>query len=208
MGLRRRLGAGLLSLVGTALVFALVLSMNGGELRKATQDEAGAVRFSPPPPPVKPPAPPRSRPKAARKAPSNAPPAPVVGASLAGLDLGLESFGPGGAEEASSLLGDLKDVVMSTEAVDSLPEVQSRVQPVYPDRARKKGVSGSVQLSLLVGVDGAVRDAKVLQSSPPEIFDAAALEAVRQWRFSPALYEGRPVPIRVTQTLRFGFEGG
>ena len=208
MGLRRQLGAALFSLVGTGFVFALVLSMNGGELRKSAKDEAGAVSFSPPPPQKKPPTPPKSRPKPARKAPSNAPPAPVVGASLAGLDLGLESFGPGSADEASSLLGDLKDVVMSTEAVDSLPEVQSRVQPVYPDRARKKGVSGSVQLSLLVGVDGAVRDAKVLQSSPPDTFDAAALDAVRQWRFSPALYEGRPVPIRVTQTLRFGFEGG
>lgn len=208
MGLRRTLGAALFSLGGTAVVFALVLSMNGGELRKKEGEAAGAVRFSPPPPPPKPPTPPKSRPKAARKAPSNAPPAPVVGASLAGLDLGLEAFGPGGADEAASLLGDLQDVVMSTEAVDSLPEVQSRVQPVYPDRARKKGVSGSVQLSLLVGVDGAVRDAKVLQSSPPEIFDMAALDAVRQWRFSPAMYEGRPVPIRVTQTLRFGFEGG
>ncbi len=207
MTLRDQLGAVVISVVGTSFVLGLVLAMNGGELSRDASSSAGTVSFTVPPPPKKPPAQRRPKPKPQRRTPSAAPPAPMVGASLSGLDLGLEAFGLGGADESRSLLGDLKDVVMSTEAVDSLPEAQRRVQPTYPERARKKGISGSVQLSLLVGVDGAVRDARVLQGDPPGVFDQAALEAVRQWRFQPAMYEGRPVSIRVTQTLRFGFEG-
>lgn len=203
----RHLGAGLVSLAGTALVVGLVLGMNG--VGSSTEEAAGekAVSFELPPPPKKKKPKPQRRKKAEPKKRSRTPPpAPAVGASLAGLDLGLEAFMVGGADEADALIGSLEDVVMTSESVDELPRPQRQVAPEFPERARRQGLSGSVTLSLLVGVDGVVRDVKVLEANPPGVFDQPATAAVRQWRFQPASYEGRPVAIRVTQTLRFGFE--
>lgn len=202
----RHLGAALVSIAGTALVVGLVLGMNGAGPSKDDAVGENAVSFEIPPPPKKKPKPQRRKKPKPKKRSRTPPPAPAVGASLAGLDLGLEAFMVGGADEADALLGSLEDVVMTSESVDELPRPQRQVPPEYPERARRQGLSGSVTLSLLVGVDGVVRDVKVLEASPAGVFDQPATAAVRQWRFQPATYEGRPVAIRVTQTLRFGFE--
>ena len=209
-GLRARAATGLcalgIGLAGTAFVVGLVLGMNGSRPTRPDGDGAGAVSFAvPPPPPRKPPARKKARPKPKRSA-RQPPPAPVVGAHLSGLDLGLDAFAMAGDDEARALLGELDDVVMTSESVDSLPRPSRQVAPDYPERARRQGLSGSVELRLMVGVDGAVREVEVLSAQPPGVFDQAAVAAVRQWRFQPATYEGRPVAIRVTQTLRFGFD--
>ena len=52
-----------------------------------------------------------------------------------------------------------------------------------------------------IGPDGAVKDAKVLRSIP--LLDQAALDAVRQWQFTPTLLNGVPVPVIMTVTVQF-----
>ena len=53
----------------------------------------------------------------------------------------------------------------------------------------------------VIGEDGGVRDVRVLRSIP--LLDAAAVEAVRQWGFTPTLLNGEPVPVVMTITVAF-----
>lgn len=64
--------------------------------------------------------------------------------------------------------------------------------PRYPADAARQGVSGSVLLKILVGTDGKAKDVLVEKSLPAGVFDAASMEAVRRWTFSPALKDGKP----------------
>ena len=75
------------------------------------------------------------------------------------------------------------------------------VRPVYPPIAQSARVRGMVIAEILVGTDGTVQDAKILRSIP--LLDQAALDAVRQWRFTPTLLNGVPVPIMMTATVEF-----
>jgi TonB family protein len=72
------------------------------------------------------------------------------------------------------------------------------VPPAYPDAARKARVMGVVILEITVQPDGTVTNARVLRSIP--LLDAAALEAVRQWRYEPT---GLPNAANLTVTVNF-----
>ena len=78
------------------------------------------------------------------------------------------------------------------------------VRPVYPDEALQARITGVVILEAIIGVDGSVTDAKVLQSIP--ILDAAAVDAVKQWRFEPTHLNGVPVPVLMTVTVSFNLK--
>ena len=81
------------------------------------------------------------------------------------------------------------------------PQRVRDVPPVYPQLAREAGVQGTVILETVIGVDGTVQDVKVLRSIP--LLDAAAVDAVRQWRFTPTLLNGEPVAVVMTVTVTF-----
>jgi len=76
-----------------------------------------------------------------------------------------------------------------------------KVNPVYPPDARDARVQGVVILEAIVGADGRVSDARILRSIP--LLDQAALDAVRQWEYTPTLLNGAPVPIVMTVTVQF-----
>ena len=82
------------------------------------------------------------------------------------------------------------------------PPVRIRdVSPVYPETARLARVEGLVVIEAVIGPAGDVQDAKVLRSTP--LLDEAALAAVRQWRYTPSLLNGVPVPVIMTVTVNF-----
>ena len=81
------------------------------------------------------------------------------------------------------------------------PQKIHHVAPNYPAIAQAARVSGVVILDALIADDGSVRDVKVIRSVP--LLDASALEAVRQWRFTPTLLNGVPVQVIMTVTVRF-----
>lgn len=86
----------------------------------------------------------------------------------------------------------------------SAPQKLTHVNPIYPSIALAARKEGLVILEALIGEDGAVRNVRVLRSAP--LFDEAALTAVRQWRFSPTLLNGEPVPLVMTVTVGFTLE--
>ena len=75
------------------------------------------------------------------------------------------------------------------------------VKPVYPAIAQSARVTGVVTIDATIGQDGKVMDAKVVRSIP--LLDQAALDAVRQWEYTPSLLNGVPVPVLVTVTINF-----
>jgi protein TonB len=76
---------------------------------------------------------------------------------------------------------------------------------VYPPEALAAKVSGVVILEALIAADGRVSDAKVLRSVP--LLDQAAVDAVRQWAYTPTLLNGVPVPVIMTVTVTFSLAG-
>jgi len=83
----------------------------------------------------------------------------------------------------------------------SRPERVRYAAPVYPPLARIARVEGTVILEAILGADGVVREVRVLRSIP--LLDEAAVQAVRQWQFTPTLLNGEPVPVVFTVTVVF-----
>jgi protein TonB len=81
------------------------------------------------------------------------------------------------------------------------PTLLRRVNPLYPPEARAARVQGVVILEAVIGVDGRVCDARILRSIP--LLDQAAIDAVRQWEYTPTLLNGAPVPVIMTVTVQF-----
>lgn len=75
------------------------------------------------------------------------------------------------------------------------------VAPVYPQMAMQARVEGIVIISATIDVNGAVVDTAVLGGRP--LLVPAALDAVRQWRFTPTMLNGEPVPVVMTVTVNF-----
>jgi protein TonB len=73
--------------------------------------------------------------------------------------------------------------------------------PAYPAIARSAHVQGVVILEAVLDAGGRVSDVRVLRSIP--LLDQAAIDAVRQWRYTPTLLNGRAVPVIITVTVNF-----
>jgi len=78
-----------------------------------------------------------------------------------------------------------------------------RIPPQYPRDAARGGISGWVQLEVLVNADGSVRSARVVDSKPRGIFEASAVQAVMRWKFKPKIENGKPVEQRGSQKIEF-----
>jgi protein TonB len=81
------------------------------------------------------------------------------------------------------------------------PTKTKHVNPQYPTIAQSARVQGVVIIEAIIGPNGKVQDAKVLRSIP--LLDQAALEAVKQWEFTPTLLNNNPVPVIMTVTVQF-----
>jgi protein TonB len=80
--------------------------------------------------------------------------------------------------------------------------VLTRVEPAYPDLARRAGIEGTVELEVAIDAAGKVTDVEVVRGLPLGMSDAAA-DAVRRWTFRPARTASGPVASRKTIRVRF-----
>ncbi len=76
-----------------------------------------------------------------------------------------------------------------------------KVEPIYPELARRIHLSGIVILDVTVDEEGNVADVRVLRGHP--LLDGEAVRAVQQWKYSPTLLNGEPVPVTATVTVIF-----
>jgi TonB family protein len=85
------------------------------------------------------------------------------------------------------------------------PRKTKHVAPKWPDNALRAGLNGQVVLETVIGVDGAIESVKVLKGNRP-LTDAAS-EAVRKWRYTSTMLEGKPVPVVMTISVNFRLQG-
>jgi protein TonB len=139
---------------------------------------------------------------------TSAPPSPIVAA---------ESKAPDDAKtsrdtQASSTDGARQPVVASRppDASPGGPIVRAarprggyQVRPLYPESARRAGIQGTTLLRIFIERDGRVSDVTVQRSAGDQSLDQAASEAVRRWRFEPALNSGGPVAMWAVVPVEF-----
>ena len=90
----------------------------------------------------------------------------------------------------------------SVDSFDVAPRASHLVRPDSPASARRSGIEGRVLLRVHVDRRGVVRNARILRSSSPH-FVEPTLEAVYDWRFTPARKDGRAVPASILLPLEF-----
>ncbi len=109
-------------------------------------------------------------------------------------------------------IGSVVDVAPPTVAVEPPPPIRvggnvtppkkiRDAAPIYPVLAQTVRVSGMVIIEATIGPTGEVMEATVLRSIP--LLDAAAVDAVRRWRYTPTLLNGKPVAVVMTVTVNF-----
>lgn len=175
---------------------------------------------APPPPPPPPAARPQVAPKVQPKPvqPQNQFVAPVdVPQEIKpeeGLDLGVEGGATGGVEGGvpggvvGGVVGGLPDAPppppqqpVRVGGQIKEPKKLKNVPPVYPAIATQARVQGVVILECTISPQGKVTDVKVLRGIP--LLDQAAIDAVKQWVYTPTLLNGVPVPVIMTVTVNF-----
>jgi len=132
----------------------------------------------------------------------SAPPAPgdPVGVEP-GVSSGLGDFIPGARVAAPPPPPPAPKAPIRLHSGMQAPRKIDAVDPVYPAIARSARVEGVVILETVLDANGRVESVRVLRSIP--LLDQAAVDAVRQWRFTPALLNGMPVPVVMTVTVNF-----
>jgi protein TonB len=172
----------------------------------------------PPPPPPPPPAPkaavtPKTPPKVVEESRFVAPvQVPDQVKPEEGIDLGVEGGVPGGVEGGvpggvvGGVVGGLPDAPPPPQAIRvggqiKEPKKLKNVSPAYPDIAKQARVQGVVILECTISPQGKVTDVRVLRGIP--LLDQAAIEAVKQWVYTPTLLNGVPMPVIMTVTVNF-----
>lgn len=83
-------------------------------------------------------------------------------------------------------------------------QLLSGAGPVYPPEARAQGIEGDVTVRYAISADGQVQQAEVVAAEPAGIFEAAALAAVRSWRYAAPVRDGQPQAVaQVRSVVRF-----
>jgi len=191
-----------------------------------------AMLPAPPPPPPAPPAAAAARPRMARPSPKQAEPERLVAtveapptvlpeatdvdvrAAERGAETAAEPGGaPGGVAGGvpggvvGGVIGGIPAAPASIEPLRVGGEIKEpaklkHVPPVYPDIAARANIHGDVILTCTVSPLGRVTSVTVVKGVP--LLSKAAMEAVKQWVYTPTLKDGIPMPVILTVTVKFG----
>jgi TonB family protein len=82
----------------------------------------------------------------------------------------------------------------------SAPVLVDRVQPKYPKRSGVEHELGVLMVQVVIGRDGFIRELQVLKG-PSNAYSRAAIEAIRRWRYKPAMRRGEPVDVELVITV-------
>lgn len=114
-----------------------------------------------------------------------------VGVTVPALTPAVELLPPSPKSSAAIRIADLPQP----------PRKLVDARPAYPESARAARIAGTVVLEAVIDKSGRIDDVRVLRSVP--LLDQAAVDAVRQWRYTPSTLRGQPVAVLVTITVNF-----
>lgn len=216
--------------VVAGIVIAVPLMLVTDTLPEVPTMMAFVAAPPPPPPPPPPPAPaPAKRPVTPQPTPAPTPnqfvapieappsiePERFVGEDEEGVPGGVEGGIPGGV--VGGVVGGLPEPVpppppppvprgpVRIGGQIQTPALLRRVEPHYPALLVDSRIQGVVILEAVINEEGAVSDVKVLRSVH-KLLDREAIQAVKQWRYSPLTLNGIRVPFVLTVTLSFTIE--
>jgi protein TonB len=226
---RRRKGAALFSFILQAVIVGVLVLLPLWFLDTLPAQQLVTFLVAPPPPP--PPPPPAAPVKTVQMvsqivngqllAPSKIPkvvkmikeeeaPPPAMGVA-GGVVGGVPGGQPGGV--IGSLISAANRSGNTAPRAEEIPKrlvvsqgvslgmLQSKIEPVYPIIARKARVQGTVTLRAIISTQGTIESLQVVDGHPMLV--AAALDAVKQWRYKPYTLSGQPVEVETTVFVNF-----
>jgi TonB family protein len=84
-----------------------------------------------------------------------------------------------------------------------LPKLLRYSAPEFPLKAIEQNLAGAVTVEFIIDVNGDPRDVRVVEATPPGVFDRAAINAVKRWHYLPPILNGKPVEVPVQLPIRF-----
>ena len=145
------------------------------EINSTPPESKAQTRVRVPPPPPPPPEPP----KAPVAEPEQTDTGGSIGFNLPSVDVGGASTGLGDPSSAMMRDGDATPIV--------------RIEPKYPVQAARDGLQGWVRLRFSIMEDGSVDEVEVIEAEPRRVFDREAIRALRRWKYSPKVVDGKPL---------------
>jgi TonB family protein len=129
-----------------------------------------------------------------------------VGDADAGLSLNAEAAPTGDAMGSGFVSGNSKQPVAPAAPLPvggdvTTARLLSSVPPAYPQLAKNQRVEGAVRIDALIDATGRVSAMKVV--SGPVLLHQAAMESLRQWKYQPAMLDGKAVAMHLTVTVQF-----
>jgi protein TonB len=114
---------------------------------------------------------------------------------------------PGALTDVQALASQrTKTAAITPRPTPAQPNKLKRVRyapPEYPQKAFQQKLTGSVTVEFVVDVNGEPRDTRVVDADPPEVFDKAALTAVKKWRYEPVVVNNVPTEVPTRMVIRF-----
>lgn len=114
---------------------------------------------------------------------------------------GVVAIASGAALGSGTVPGDATETEPRTPVAGPTPIV--RIAPSYPAAAAENEIEGFVTAEFTITEDGRVTDVVIIESSPANMFDRAAIDALEKWRFAPQTMGAEPARVRATQTIEF-----
>ncbi len=138
----------------------------------------------------------------------------VLATNLQKVDLAAADLGESGAGDLygdGTVIDILDDILPQPDefvAFDEEPQLLYAPDPVYPEMAKKAGVTGTVWVKVLVDTEGAVRDAIIVRESGVNAgFEESALAAAKKRQYRPAMQNNQPVAVWVAYKVKFQLKG-
>lgn len=124
---------------------------------------------------------------------------------------GLKSFGTSGggggiisqADRQASASGSFSD---SKSSQTSDVQILSKTEPQFPDSAKKKNITGYVRLQITIDQSSAIKSIDIIEANPEGYFESAAVDSVRNWKFTAAYQNGAPVESTIKRRIEFKLE--
>lgn len=198
-------------LAGSSATFGAVLMMNKFAEPPEEEEKVAMMEFK-----VKKPKPKKKKQevqqvkkqrKRSTRPQRNIAPPPDLGVSVSGVDFGIPEYNLGELTQVSdSLVGDMENLVMTEDSVDKKPTPTYRTPVAYPPRAKSKNIEGRVIVNILIGKDGSVKKAKIVEAEPIGVFEESVMNSIQSWRFNAATYKGQPVEVWVSLPMEFSLQ--
>jgi TonB family protein len=104
--------------------------------------------------------------------------------------------------EEEAMVGGAVGGVIELKDLEKPPKLIKKVDPVYPEEAKKQGIQGVVVIEATTDEQGNVIQTEILKSES-SLLNQPAVDALRQWKYEPVYKEGKPVGITFTVTITF-----